>query len=127
VRHAAQQRRAQARVLADDRGRELLLDRGDQAAEGIAGHGRRGGGLAPADRAVRGLDPDHEIVGVRDRDAGHLDRLGQRQRDRDRIDPAHRQARRRLGRTRPLRRRQRNRHGKSSRPAHGDGSGARPT
>ena len=57
-----------------------------QAAERVAGHGGRRGGLAPAHRAVGGLDAHDNVPGVRDGLARHLHGLAQRQRDSCRVD-----------------------------------------
>ena len=63
-----------------------MLHRRHHAGYGFAGHGRRGGGFAPADDAVLGFDADQEIIGARDGLAGHLHRLFHRQTDRDGLD-----------------------------------------
>ncbi len=63
-----------------------MLHRRHHAGDGLPGHGRRRGGLAPADDAVLGLDADQEIIGARDGLAGHLHRLLHRQTDRDGLD-----------------------------------------
>src|SRR5215470_5978846 len=66
--------------------RREIGDRRHHALDGLAGHGRRRGGLAPADGAVVGLDADQHIVRLPDLDAGHEHRLLHREADRDRLD-----------------------------------------
>ena len=101
----AMQRRAQRRpvagILADQHRREMIAHRGDEPALRVAGHGRRGGGFAPADGAVRRFDAHEQILRGRDGLGRHLHRRLQRQRHRDRIDAADGQRRLML----PLRRR----------------------
>ena len=88
--HAAVHRR---RGAGDVLGQAALQDRGQvrdgrhHAFDGLAGHGRRRGGLAPPHHAGVGFDPHQHIVGLPDLDARHEDRLLHRQRDRDRFDP----------------------------------------
>ena len=60
----------------------------EQAAERVAGHGGRRGGLAPADGAIRRLDAYDEIERPAHRAARHRDCLGQGQSDRNGVDPA---------------------------------------
>ena len=87
--HAAGHRRQRAgdvlRRPAHERRRQIG-DRRHHALDRLAGHGRRGGGLAPADDAVVGFDADEHVVGLPDLDARHEDRLLHRQADRDRLD-----------------------------------------
>jgi hypothetical protein len=84
--HPAHQRRARPRVFADQHRREMIAHRGDEPAQRVAGHGRRRGGLAPADRAVLRLDPHHHVLRMRDVHARHLHRLLERQRHRNGVD-----------------------------------------
>ena len=44
----------------------MMADRRHHAGDGLAGHGRRRGGLAPADDAIVGLDAHQNVVGARD-------------------------------------------------------------
>src|SRR5262245_18978822 len=66
--------------------RRKIADRRHHALDCLAGHGRRGGGLAPADDAVVRFDADEHVVGPSDLDAGHEDRLLHGKADRDRLD-----------------------------------------
>ena len=91
--HALEERGPHPRVGADQHGGEMVAHGGNEAGDGVAGHGRRRRRLTPADGSVLRLDAHQEVAGVGHRLGRHLDRLGQRQRQRDRIDPADRERR----------------------------------
>ncbi len=91
--HALDERGPHPRVRADQHGSKMVAHGGDEAGDGVAGHGRRRRRFAPADGSVLRLDAHQEIAGMGHRLGRHLDRLGQRQRQRDRIDPADRERR----------------------------------
>ena len=80
------ERRAHPRILADEQ-RLQILDRGHQAAERVAGHGRRRRRLPPADSAVGRFDPHQQVVSMRDGDARHAHCFRERKRNRNEIDP----------------------------------------
>ena len=73
-------------ILADEQGTEVVAHRCQQAAERVAGHGGSGGGLAPADGAVRAFDAHHDVEGLPYRYPGHCHGLAQGQSERDRVD-----------------------------------------
>ena len=64
----------------------MWVDRRHHAGDGLAGHGRRRGRLAPADGAIIGFDAHQNVVGARHGFAGHLHRLFHRQANGDRLD-----------------------------------------
>ena len=70
---------------ASQRGLEIVHG-GYDALERIAGHHRRGCGLAPADQAAVGFDPHQHVVGAPHFLARHDDGLDHRKADRDRLD-----------------------------------------
>ena len=80
------------RVLAGQQRREMIAHRRDQAALGVAGHGRRRGRFAPADGAVGGLDAHDQILRRGDGLGRHLHRRLERQRHRNGVDAADRSA-----------------------------------
>jgi len=51
------------RVLADQHRRQVIAHRDDEAALGIAGHGRSGCRFAPADAAVRRFNTHEQVLG----------------------------------------------------------------
>ena len=89
----AAQRRTHPGVLADEQGRKMIAHGGDEAAERVAGHGRRRSRLAPADGAVRGFDPHQQVQGAAHGRARHGHRLLERQAHRDGVDAADDQGR----------------------------------
>ena len=73
------------RIAAAQRRLEIMHG-GHDALERFAGHHRRGGGFAPSDQAVVGLDAHQHVVGAPHLLARHDDGLEHRQADRDRLD-----------------------------------------
>ena len=80
---ALHQRGTHPGVFAHEQRREMLAHGGDESRDGVTGHGRRGRRLAPADRAVAGLDAHEDVSRMGHRLGRHLHGLGERQRHRE--------------------------------------------
>jgi hypothetical protein len=89
--HALEERGAQPRIRVDQHGAKIFAHRGDEAGDGVAGHGRRRCRFAPADGSVPRLNAHQEVARMGDRLSRHLHRLDERQRHRNRIDPLDRE------------------------------------
>src|SRR5262249_20602072 len=81
------QRRWLPGILTDEQRCQIVAHRAREPGEGVAGHGRGRGGLAPANRAVAGLDANQDVEGTTYRAASHGYGLAQWQADRDGVDP----------------------------------------